>query len=86
MRTTSKTLGAIGAIVNGANLRAVLCDYCDGLGYLHDVAGFPWPVTTLAKPHQKNGPSIQPCFDCRPCPECGQNGCGPGVRWAEVTP
>lgn len=80
-----KFLAAAG-FVGRAGLRAALCDYCDGCGFVHEVDGEHAAITLLGVPHKAKLPGIEPCFDCEPCPECGRNGCGPGVRWVEVTP
>ena len=41
--------------------RAVICETCDGEGWLHED-----PIVDGAVPA---------------CPDCGKDGCGPGVRW-----
>lgn len=54
-----------------------LCATCDGCGYLHD----DLPVGMTDVPHRAALPGIEPCEDCTRCPECGRDGCGPGVIW-----
>jgi len=58
---------------------AILCPTCDGLGYLHgDV-----PLTCTDALHRATLSNIVPCNNCSPCPDCGHDGCAPGVRWAD---
>ncbi len=76
----------LGGVVNWYELRAVLCDYCDGFGYVHEDSFGHTAISMLRVPHKTKLPGIEPCFDCMPCPECGRDGCGPGVRWVEVSP
>jgi ferredoxin len=76
----------LGSTADTYRLRAALCDYCDGCGFVHQVDGEHVAITMTDVPHKAALPGIEPCFDCEPCPECGRLGCGPGVRWVEVTP
>ena len=57
-----------------AEVLAALCRLCDGAGYLPD-GGCP---TTANTPRKVGLPGVEPC------PECGRDGCGPGVRWTDA--
>jgi len=64
-----------------ADILVELCGTCDGLGYLHGAV----PITCTDIPHRTivGRAGIEPCDDCTPCPDCGRDGCAPGVRWAD---
>lgn len=84
MRMTGRTINELAALANDAGLRAELCDYCDGVGFVHDDDGDHVAITMIDVPHRAKLPGIEKCHDCVLCPECGHDGCGPGVRWVEV--
>lgn len=84
MSSTNRDVSFLSTFLQNVGLRAALCDYCDGVGFVHQDDGEHFAITLLGVPHKAALPGIEPCVDCEPCPECGRNGCGSGVRWVEV--